>query len=88
MRKVGNFMKLNKKLLEVKSLSELKVLLRAKQWQKALEGDVKMLIFLGINLLGQTNKTDVIITKKKKDVLVIVDGEDDNSNDPNIRIVH
>ena len=75
-------MKLNKKSLEVDNLSQLKILLRAKQWQKALGGDVAMLKFLGINYLSQTDKTNIIIKEKKElDTLEVVDGDEETPRD-------
>ena len=38
--------------------AEEKVVLRKAQWDKAMEGDTKMLIFLGKQYLGQTDSPE------------------------------
>ena len=75
-------MKPHKKLSDVKTLNELKILLRARQWQKALSGNVAMLKFLGINYLNQTDKTDLVIRDVKQlDTLIVVEGDEETPPD-------
>ena len=44
---------------DIKMTAKEKVELRKKQWEKAMEGDTKMLIFLGKQYLGQKDTPDM-----------------------------
>lgn len=58
-----------------KHSQEGKISLRRQQYKKAMEGNITMLIWLGKQMLGQADKSEIL----QKDIQIIIDEQDKNA---------